>query len=371
MEKPVKESRESSSDQTKLSELPILIIKGFLMGSADIVPGVSGGTMALITGIYERLLNAIKSVNKASIFALLRFRLKDFSSEFHWLFLSGLLSGIAGAVIFFTRIIPLPDYMYKQPEVVYGLFFGLILGSIRILVKGIPKWTVKEWMGLIVGAVFGFWIVTLVPADTPENPAFIFLSGMIAICAMILPGISGSYLLLMLRKYEFILSQIGLLGSNQSVDAFLILLPFGFGALAGITLFSRVLSWLLNRFHNVTMAVLVGFLIGSLYVIWPFQQREYVRIEKQEIIAHNEALGIDSFGLPADTLLPRFSYYEQLPSGKIQLTQVKRKQLSVKPYFPEWPKNTAFFHILWVRGMGGMITGLLLVLLIERLRPKS
>lgn len=358
-------------DHTKIKEWPSLALKGFLMGSADVVPGVSGGTMALITGVYERLLGAISSVNAHSLKSLLKLDFPKFFQLFHWKFFLGLMSGIFGAVIFFTKIVPLQVWMYKEAEMIYGLFFGLIIASIVILAKSIKKKGLAEGLSLILGALIGFWIVNLVPAETPEHPVFIFLSGMIAICAMILPGISGSYLLLMLRKYEFILGQISELGGPQTLDAFVTLVPFGLGAVLGILLFSRVLKWLLKRYHNQTMALLIGFLIGSLYVIWPFQQREFVRITKTEIVASDNPFVLELKDQEVDTLVAKFTLIEQLQNGQFKLTEVKKKQLSVKPYLPSTKQNTGNFGILWLKGLGGILLGLFLVTSIEFIRAKN
>lgn len=369
--KPEKLNQLYESDCTTPKELPSLAAKGFLMGSADIVPGVSGGTMALITGIYERLLNAIKSVNSQSLKALVGLKFGEFFSLFHWKFLAGLFAGIIAAVIFFTKVVPLQVYMFTQPEIVYGLFFGLILGSIWILAKAIPKWSVYEAVALVLGAAIGFWIVNLVPAETPENPAFVFLSGMIAICAMILPGISGSYLLLMLRKYEYVLFRISELGSENTFQAFLDLVPFGLGAVAGIMLFSRFLSWLLGKYHNKTMALLIGFLLGSLYVIWPYQEREFVRINKVEILQSTAELNQQFKAQKVDTLLPKFTFLKKLEDGRFEQVQVKKKQLSVTPYNPINQQIRGEIGILLLKGLGGILTGLILVMGIDKLRSNQ
>lgn len=224
----------------------MLWLKGFLMGSADIVPGVSGGTMALILGIYERLLSAIKSVNGTVIKDVLSFRLLQAVKQVHLLFLVMLFSGIATALAFFTKVVPLQVYMFTHPEIVFGLFFGLILGSIYVLVKAIEQRKGSMVVFIAVGTAVGLWVVQLVPTQTPEHPLFVFFSGVIAITAMILPGISGSYLLLIMRKYDFVLSNIGKLGGTETMEGFWALLPFIVGAVVGLALFSRVLSWLLG-----------------------------------------------------------------------------------------------------------------------------
>lgn len=364
-------SSQEEQDQTTFKEFPTLLIKGFLMGSADVVPGVSGGTMALITGVYERLLSAISSINTKSIKSALTLNFKRLFEQIHWKFLLGLMSGIFAAVIFFTKIVPLQVWMYREPELIYGLFFGLILGSIVILFKTITEKKAAEVFSTFLGVAIGFWIVNLVPAETPESIPFIFFSGMIAICAMILPGISGSYILLMLRKYEFILSSISELGSAQTADALFILIPFGFGAVTGLLLFSRLLKWLLEKYHNRTMALLIGFLIGSLYVIWPYQTREYARIVKTEILEKTDPLVQEWSQQKADTLLPKFTFIVPLEDGRYKVNSVKRKQLSVKPYLPNSKQNTGNFGILLFKGLGGILVGLILVSGIEFIRKKS
>ncbi len=264
-----------TTDSTRFSEYPLLIAKGFAMGSADVVPGVSGGTLALITGVYERFLAAIKSLDAEAVRLLLTFRWGAAFERIHWRFLVGLVTGIFSALLFFTRVVPLPVLMTTHPEPVYGLFFGLIVGSIRFLARDIGQFDLKLAGWVFLGTAIGFWIVNLVPTDTPESAWFVFLSGAVAICAMVLPGISGSFILLILRKYDYVFGQIGLLGGPQTLDALLVLVPFGLGIIVGITSFARFLTWLLGRFRMPTMATLTGFLIGTLWVIWPWQERVF------------------------------------------------------------------------------------------------
>lgn len=369
-------------DETSWKESPFLIIKGFLMGSADIVPGVSGGTMALITGIYDRLIFAIKSADWTAFKSVLTFRFKSFFAHFHWKFFLLLFSGIFLAVFFFTRIVPLQVYMFTHPEIVYGLFFGLIVGSIVLLMAEIDKnkRTPVNFLYMIAGAVIGFWVVTLVPADTPETFWFVFLSGSVAICAMILPGISGSYLLLIFRKYDYILSLLGMLGTVDTMDAILKLLPFILGALTGIILFSRILSWLLKNFHTATLMVLIGFLIGSLYVIWPYQERTFEdHVRDTEIVAMGDPLVQE---LQKRESIPPGPQYKRIgeiqnPDAtfdrlkRVEIETVSRKVVSSRPYFPgiNWPEKDE--EIDRLGGAGGMTVGLILIIGIAYLRKKK
>ncbi len=283
----------AASDATRWRELPWLTAKGFCMGAADVVPGVSGGTMALILGIYVRLIDAVKSVDSKVLQAGLRGRWRLVLNRVHWRFLAMLLSGVFAAIIFFTRIVRLPALMNSHPEAVYGLFFGLILGSVWFVYRdsGITRSIDGLW--IVLGAAVGLRIVTLVPGDTPDHPLFVFLTGAVAITAMILPGISGSFILLIMRKYEYIFSQFARLGNGfqETIAALLILLPFFLGMVAGIIVFSRLLSWFLHHHRVRTYLVLTGFMLGSLWVIWPWQERTFELVrEKQRLTASHPVL---------------------------------------------------------------------------------
>ncbi|NNL99563.1 MAG: DUF368 domain-containing protein [Gammaproteobacteria bacterium] len=249
--------------------------KGFCMGAADVVPGVSGGTMALILGIYLRLLNAIKSVDVALLRHLGNREWRVAALHVDIVFLVPLGLGIVGAVAFFTRIVPLPELVVEQPVRVYGLFFGLVAGSTVMLAVRTGIGTPRDWFSLAAGCAIGLLVVTAVPASTPEATWFIFLSGMIAICAMVLPGISGSFILLLLGKYSYVLGAIGQLD-------FSIIIPFAAGAALGLALFTRVLGWLLERYYQSAMMLIIGFLVASLWVLWPFQQRSYAQFGGKE-----------------------------------------------------------------------------------------
>lgn len=238
------------------------------MGSADIVPGVSGGTMALILGIYERLLNAIRSFDSTWVLSVLRLRLADALKRNDLIFLIPLFIGIVSALMFFTRVVPLPELIITHPEEVYGLFFGLILASIIILMGEVESYGLKEVGISVTGVVLGLLIVNLVPVETPTAGWFIFLCGFVAICAMLLPGISGSFILLILGKYAFIIEALG------QFDLAVIAL-FSAGAIGGLITFSRAIGWLLRHHHQPTLLLIKGILIGSLWMIWPFQLRIY------------------------------------------------------------------------------------------------
>ncbi len=246
-----------------------IFFTGAAMGSADIVPGVSGGTMAFILGVYETLINAIKSFN----FDLARLILKgDFAgaaAHVPWRFLVALLGGIAAAVL--TLVTGLEFALEHYPIYLFSFFTGLIVASI-IAVGMNVNWNWRSITALVVGTVFAFVVVGLRPQEMPGTPWLLFLSGSIAICAMILPGVSGSFLLLVLGQYERVITSVKELISFQNVGANLVVVAsVGVGCVVGIMIFSRILSWLLNRYEHTTVAALVGFMVGSLRVIYPFK----------------------------------------------------------------------------------------------------
>jgi putative membrane protein len=258
-----------------MAHAPWHALRGFCMGSADVIPGVSGGTMALILGIYERLLKAIRSFDRNWLNSLLHLRLVEALARNDLLFLLPLGFGIVAAILFFTRVVPLPALIVSHPEIIYGLFFGLILASIVILMREVDRYGPKEIAITAAGVLLGLLVVNLVPVETPTSAWFIFVCGFIAICAMLLPGISGSFVLLVLGKYAYIIDALG------AFD-FAVIFTFAAGALAGVITFSRTIVWLLEHYRQTTLLVIKGILIGTLWLIWPFQERVYA-------IVHGEA----------------------------------------------------------------------------------
>jgi len=247
------------------------------MGAADVVPGVSGGTVAFILGIYERLVNAIKSFDLQWLKGVITFDSKVILFRPDFALIIPLVTGIILALLFFTRVVPLPVLIQTHPEPVYALFFGLIAGSIFILFSHFDKLVIGDYFYTLAGVAVGLVVFNLVPVNTPEASWFIFLSGALAICAMVLPGISGSFILLILKKYDYIFNAIG------HFD-FTVLVPFGLGVITGLALFVRFLSWVLKNFYRATIMVINGLLIASLWVIWPFQVRTYEIIRDKKYL---------------------------------------------------------------------------------------
>ena len=269
---------DSNAPAGRLQALRIAL-KGFCMGTADVVPGVSGGTMALILGIYQRLLEAIGQFDVALLRLLGRGQVAQAARHVDLIFLIPLVAGIFAALMFFTRVVSLPHLVQTQPESVFALFFGLIVGSVVLLLRGLGTLDLSGYMLLITGFLIGFSVVNLVPVETPETEWFVFVTGAIAISALILPGISGSFLLLIMKKYAYIFDALGRFD-------FTVIVPFALGAMVGLLGFSRVLVWLLHRFYQKTLVTIVGVLIGSLWVIWPFQERLYELVrDKPRLVA--------------------------------------------------------------------------------------
>jgi len=254
--------------------------RGFCMGAADVVPGVSGGTMAFILGIYPRLIAAIRAFDLELLRLLGARRLGAALRHVDLALLAPLLFGIFTALMVFTRVIPLPRILITTPEPIYSLFFGLILASVWVLWRSLEERSRSDPVWLTVGLAIGFGVVNLVPFDTPRDTWFVFTSGALAICAMILPGISGSFILLILRKYSFVLEAVGRLDLS-------VLAPFGLGAICGLLLFSRLLNWLLTRHYRATLLTIMGALCGSLWMIWPFQERLYAVMAGQRRLLHS------------------------------------------------------------------------------------
>lgn len=250
------------------------------MGAADVVPGVSGGTMALILGIYKRLLEAVRSFDTTLLRLIALRRFRDAAEHVDILFLLPLGAGILGAILFFTRVVSLPNLLRDHPEQIYGLFFGLIVGSIVVLLRTLGPMRWRDFGCLVLGTLLGLAIVNVVPFETPVDAWFIFLSGALAICAMILPGISGSFILLLLRKYEHVLDAVG------HFD-FAVILPFALGAVCGLMVFSRLLVWLLKHYYRVTLTTIIGMLVGSLWLLWPFQARSYELVRGKQQLVHS------------------------------------------------------------------------------------
>lgn len=265
-------------------------LKGIGMGAADVIPGVSGGTIAFMTGIYEELVGSINSINGQAVKLLFSGRFRDF-----WKHINGnfLLAVFAGILISVMSLAKLMTYLLTYlPVPTWAFFFGLIVASSVFILRELKDWKVRDGIMLALGIVLGVVVCTLSPAETPDALWFIFLSGAIAICAMILPGISGSFILLILGKYEFMLSTLTRImsGDGAALD-YMVLVVFVLGAVIGILSFSRFLHWLLARYHRSTLLVLAGFIIGSLVKVWPWS--DMATVTEAQLLREGSASVID------------------------------------------------------------------------------
>jgi putative membrane protein len=244
-----------------------LALKGLCMGSADVIPGVSGGTIALITGIYEDLIGALRSIDMKVVQKLLALDIKGVVANVHVRFLLALFSGIFVAILSLARLM---NYLlHHHPIPTWSLFFGLIAASTVMVGKHVSNWFGKTSISFVAGIIAATLIVNLIPMHTPEDLWFIFLCGVVAICAMILPGISGAFILLILGKYEYV---TGALKNPFLPQNLIVILVFCIGCAIGLLGFSRVLNYLLQKFHNLTMAFLTGLIAGSMQKIWPWKE---------------------------------------------------------------------------------------------------
>ena len=240
-----------------------IFLRGLLMGAADIVPGVSGGTMAFITGIYDTLLASIRAFDLIFLRKLLRLDIAGAWEHVNGAFLLALLAGIATSIFSLAQIV---SWLLEQyPVPLWAFFFGLILASAFVLLQEVVQWSAAVVLSLIAGVAIALFIALSPVMQLDIGLAGVFLAGFVAICAMILPGISGSFILVLLGMYSTVLAAI------KSLDL-LFILVFVLGAGSGLLCFSRLLHWLLQRFHQATMALLTGFLFGSLAVVWPWKR---------------------------------------------------------------------------------------------------
>lgn len=252
------------SNPRTLAQYLRLYLTGFAMGAADIVPGVSGGTMAFILGVYESLIHAIKSFNFEALRLALRLKLADLVEYVALRFLLALGLGLATAILALSSFLSATMDDANGRVLLFAFFFGLVLASI-LTVGSKVRWNGASALTFVVGAIAAFVIVNIVPAEAEHTAPALFISGMIAITAMILPGISGSFMLLILGQYDYVLTAV----SNRDLPPIIVV---GLGAVVGILAFSRILSYLLKYYYNRTVALLVGFMAGSLWKIYPWKE---------------------------------------------------------------------------------------------------
>jgi putative membrane protein len=257
----------------------IITFKGLAMGAADVVPGVSGGTIAFISGIYEELITSINNVNLNLFKTLKKDGIKAAWTQLNGNFLLALMIGIAISILSLAKVIK--SLLNTEPVLLWAFFFGLVIASILFIGKQIENWNWKSILGFTLGAIVAYYITTLPGGDQSISSSwFIFLAGALAICAMILPGISGAFILVLLGAYEPVLAAI----NNKDFKTIAI---FAVGAIIGLLSFSKILKWLFSNYKNLTLAILTGFILGSLNKIWPWKIITGTRID-----SHGEEVNV-------------------------------------------------------------------------------
>ncbi len=256
-----------------------LFARGLCMGAADVVPGVSGGTMAFILGIYEELIDSIRAVGHPGLWrSLLAFRVRDAMERLNWRFLAAVGAGIVTAFLSLAKL--LIWLLRNHPVPLWSFFFGLIVASVVVVSGRVSRWTPKARAVLVGGALGAYVLVGVVPAETPNTPPFLFISGALAISAMILPGISGSFVLVLLGKYQTLLEAV------TARD----ILTLGYamtGMAIGIVTVAQLLGWLFHKYHDITVAFLTGLMLGSLRKVWPWKIDLLTRFNR-----HGEAVPV-------------------------------------------------------------------------------
>ena len=244
------------------------MLKGAGIGTANVIPGVSGATIAVITGIFERLINAIKSFDITAIKLLCQGKFKAFAQHTDLSFLTPVMIGVLGAILSLAKLL---DYLFAvYPVYVWAYFFGLILPSVYYVGKTVNKWTVTNVALFLAGTAFAVSLTFFNSAVENSNPLYVFLCGVIAICSMILPGISGSFILILMGNYKLIVLEAI---NNRDL---VLLLPFMAGCGVGLIAFSHLMSWILKQFKDQTIATLTGFVLGSLATIWPWKTEQHM-----------------------------------------------------------------------------------------------
>lgn len=254
-------------------------LKGFAMGAANVVPGVSGGTIAFITGIYERLINALKAFDLEALKLASKFQIAALWSKVDGRFLASLMLGVVASVLTLAKA--LKWGFSEHPVLVWSLFFGLIAASIPSVGKMVGKWSGGVIALFLLGLAIAVSMAFLTPASSNENLGYLMLCGVAAMCSMIIPGLSGSFVLLLMGNYELVaLDAVNNLREGNLGEALPIIIPVGLGAVVGLLVLSRFLSWLFKTHHDKAVGAITGFVAGSLVIIWPWKDTITETFEK-------------------------------------------------------------------------------------------
>lgn len=266
-----------------MKEFINLFFKGMAMGAANVIPGVSGGTIALITGIFERLINAIKSFNSKALKLLFKGEIKALIAHTDFYFLLAVFGGVAASIISVARLF---DYLFEHyPVYIWAFFFGLILASVIFVGRTVSKWTFSVILSFIIGSAAAISITLLTPASENDSFFYLVICGVVAVCSMILPGLSGSFVLILLGNYQLVMIDAI---NDLRLD---ILLPVVLGSAFGLIGFSYILSWVFKKFRDQTISILTGFILGSLGIIWPWKNAIIQEFgDKEKVIGYDYLL---------------------------------------------------------------------------------
>jgi putative membrane protein len=273
----------------KTKDYLLLYLKGVSMGGADVIPGVSGGTIAFISGIYDELIHALKSFDGTAFRLLFQFKISEFWKKINGNFLASVLAGILTSLLSLAKL--MTYCLEHYPIQIWSFFFGLILVSSPLILRDIKKWNFMTVIFGLLGIVIAYFITIITPTETPTNLFFIFFCGALAICAMILPGISGAFILLLIGKYEYMITAL------INFD-FPVIIVFAIGCFVGLISFSHFLSWLLDNYRFPALALLAGFMIGSLNKVWPWKEVIAYRMNHEGV----QVPAFDRSVLPGDYL---------------------------------------------------------------------
>jgi putative membrane protein len=254
------------------------------MGAANVIPGVSGGTIALVTGIYEELINSLKALNLEAVQLLFKFQLKDFSSHVNLNFLIAVFAGIAVSIISLAKL--LKFFFDKNELLVWSFFFGLILVSIYYVGRLVKSWSFQNTFSLLIGVIIAVGLAFLEPASENTATWYLLICGIVAVSSMILPGLSGSYVLILLGNYQLIM----LTSVSDPLNHIQVLIPVVIGAVLGFLALSHGIAFVLKRFYDATISILTGFVIGSLLIIWPWKEPAKTiigRSGEEKVVSYN------------------------------------------------------------------------------------
>jgi len=298
-----------------LSQSASVFLKGLAMGAANVIPGVSGGTIALITGIYERLINAIKSFDLKAAKLLLSRQWRAFWTVIDGTFLTALFAGIAVSIVSLAKLL---EYLLEHHETLtMAFFFGLIFVSVYLVAKTVRQWNVSSYIALIIGTAIAIGIALLAPASENSSFMYVFACGIVAMCSMILPGLSGSFVLIIMGNYALILGAIG------SADLS-ILMPLALGCGFGLVAFSHILAFIFKHFHDQTIALMTGFILGSLAIIWPWKNQLVETLQREGKPPKEVVTGYDWF-VPSLTDMTTWIAVGLMILGAVTLWLVERQ----------------------------------------------